>query len=405
MVDAESSSASGFAPLQGVRIVDFSANIAGPYATMILAQLGADVVHVESPQGDDSRQWAGVGDISVVHRLMGAGKRGMVIDLKNPQGLSVARTLIKRADVVLQSMRPGVAERIGIGESAVRALNAGALYYDLNAFGTGSVGSALPGYDPLVQAFTGIMEMTGYAGSPPTRCAPSIIDLGTGQRIAMGILASLIAKGRGQPVKRMETALVDTGFSVVGYQATAARMTGKRPARSGSGNPIAAPYQCYLARDGHLMIAAANEKLWRKLVKVFEAPHLLEDARFGTVEKRSRNNAELEQELTALLATDDVDTWLERFTSAGVPATRVYGLEAAIQSEVAQERQTILESDGVPLVRLPWLVDGNLVPWRRPAPALGEHTAEVLAEIGYSAANVRDLVACGAVATARQASA
>ena len=405
MADAKAGGESGFAPLQGVRIVDFSANIAGPYATMILAQIGADVVHVESPQGDDSRQWAGVGDISVVHRLMGAGKRGMVIDLKNPQGLSVTQTLIKRADVVLQSMRPGVAERIGIGESAVRALNADALYYDLNAFGTGSVGSVLPGYDPLVQAFTGIMEMTGYEGSPPTRCAPSIIDLGTGQWIAMGILASLIAKGRGQPVKRMETALIDTGFSVVGYQATAARMTGKRPPRSGSGNPIAAPYQCYLARDGYLMIAAANEKLWRKLVDVLQAPQLLDDARFGTVEKRSRNNAELEQELTALLATDDVDTWLERFTSAGVPATRVYGLEAAIRSEVAQERQTFMESNSVPLVRLPWIVDGNVVPWQRPAPRLGEHTAEVLDEIGYSADTIRDLIACGAVATGRQASA
>lgn len=403
MADGKASGDSGFAPLRGVRIVDFSANIAGPYATMILAQIGADVVHVESRQGDDSRQWAGVGDISVVHRLMGAGKRSMVIDLKNPQGLSVARTLIKRADVVLQSMRPGVAERIGIGEAAVRELNTDVLYYDLNAFGTGSVGRAQPGYDPLVQAFTGIMEMTGHAGSPPTRCAPSIIDLGTGQWIAMGILASLLAKGRGQPVKRMETALVDAGFSVVGYQATTARMTGKRPPRSGSGNPIAAPYQCYLARDGYLMLAAANEKLWRKVVHVLEAPHLLEDTRFATVETRSRNNAELEQKLTSLLAAEDVDTWLERFTSAGVPATRVYGLEAAVRSEVAQERQTFVESDGVPLVRLPWIVDGNVVPWQRPAPKLGEHTAEVLDEIGYSADQVRELVACGAVATEPQA--
>ena len=405
MADAKSSTEKIFAPLEGVRIVDFSANIAGPYATMILAQLGADVVHVESPQGDDSRQWAGVDEISLVHRLMGAGKRGIVIDLKHPEGLNAARTLIERADVVLQSMRPGVAERIGVGEPAVRALNPDVLYYDLNAFGTGAVGNALPGYDPLVQAFTGIMEMTGYAGSPPARCAPSIIDLGTGQWIAMGILASLIAKGRGQPVERMETALVDTGFSVVGYQATAARMTGKRPPRSGSGNPIAAPYQCYLARDGYLMIAAANEKLWRRLVDVLRAPRLLDDARFGSVEARSRNNAELEQKLNALLAADDVDAWLGRLASAGVPATRVYGLEAAVRSEVAAERRTFVESNGVPLVRLPWIVDGNVLPWRSAAPGLGEHTMEVLTEIGYSAETVEHLVGCGAVGTAADVSA
>ena len=386
-----------FAPLRGVRIVDFSVNVAGPYASMILAQLGADVVHVEPPQGDDSRAWAGVGSISIVHRHMGAGKRSIVIDLKHAQGVAVALALTATAAVVLQSMRPGVAERIGIGEAAVRERNPEVLFYDVNAFGAGPIGSALPGYDPLVQAFTGIMEMTGYPGSPPARCAPSIIDLGTGQWVAMGILAALMARARGQPVAAMETALVDTAFSVVGYQATSARLTGKRPPRAGSGNPIAAPYQCYLARDGYLMIAAPNQRLWEKLVGALDAPDLLEDERYTTVAARSRNNAELEVALSAILARAPVASWVARLRSAGVPVTPVQGLEQSTVGPVAAERETFVETDGLPLVRLPWRVDGHTIPYERAAPGLGEHTNEILAEIGYAAGEVAALVASGAV--------
>ena len=189
--------ASGFAPLDGVRILDFSTNMAGPYATMILAQLGADVVKVESPAGDDARYWPPeVEEASVVHRHVNAGKRGIVLDLKSAAGREAALTLAAQSDVLLQSMRPGVAERLGIGEEAVRARNREILYYALNAFGAGPVGRDLPGYDPLVQAFSGIMRMNGHDGAPPVRCAPSVIDLGTGQWIAMGVLACMLSKQR-----------------------------------------------------------------------------------------------------------------------------------------------------------------------------------------------------------------
>ena len=234
-----------FQPLAGVRVADFSSNIAGPHGAMILAQLGADVVKVEAPQGDDARAWPPFVDgMSLTHRHMGAGKRGMVVDLKHPRGVEVALALIAKSDVVLQSMRPGVADRIGIGQASALAVSPALLYYDVSAFGSGPIGSAVPGYDPLVQAYTGIMQMTGHDGSPPTRCAPSLIDLGTGQWVAMGVLAALLARRSGQPVQSMETALVDTAFSLIPYQATAAKMTGERPPRAGSGNPIAAPYQC-----------------------------------------------------------------------------------------------------------------------------------------------------------------
>jgi len=219
-------------PLEGVRIVEFSSSIAGPSSTMILAQLGAEVIKVEPPEGDDARAWPPhIDDRSIVFRQMCAGKRGIVLDLKQPEGVALALDITDTATVVLQTMRPGVADRIGIGEAAVRARNPEVIYVDMNAFGAGPTGRDMPGYDPMVQAFSGIMAMTGHDGAPPTRCAPSLIDLGTGQWLAMGILAAVMAKFRGQPVRRLETALVDTAFSVVSYQATAALISGERAAR------------------------------------------------------------------------------------------------------------------------------------------------------------------------------
>ena len=387
-----------FRPLDGVRIVEFSSSIAGPVATMILAQLGADVVKVESPEGDDSRGWPPhVGDRSVVFRQMCVGKRGIVVDLKQSEGVEVALALTDSAGVVLQTMRPGVADRIGIGPAAVRARNPDIIYFDMNAFGTGPVGRNMPGYDPMVQAFTGIMEMTGHEGAPPTRCAPSLIDLGTGQWIAMGVLAAVLARQRGQEVHSLETALVDTAFSVVSYQATTALMTGERPPRAGSGNPIASPYQCYEASDGDLLLAAPNQKLWHLVVRALDAPALLEDRRFATVTERSRNRVALEGALNALFGQSTVDDWIARLSKAGVPATRVYGLEQAVVSDVARERRTFADSDGVPLVRLPWLVDGEPIAWSSPAPMLGQHTREVLREIGFSDERIDTLVVSGAV--------
>jgi crotonobetainyl-CoA:carnitine CoA-transferase CaiB-like acyl-CoA transferase len=387
-----------FRPLAGVRVVEFSSSIAGPLATMILAQLGADVVKVEPPEGDDARGWPPhIGDRSVVYRNMSVGKRNVVVDLKHPEGVEVALALARSATVVLQTMRPGVADRLGIGAAAVRAGNPDVIYYDMNAFGTGAVGRAMPGYDPMAQAFTGIMEMTGHEDSPPTRCAPSLIDLGTGQWIAMGVLAAVLARERGHKVRSMETALVDTAFSVVCYQATTALMTGERPPRAGSGNPIAAPYQCYEARDGPFMLAAANQKIWMRVVNVLRAPELADDPRFTTGTLRSANRDALETELNARFAKSTADDWVTKLSAAGVPATRVYGLEQAVVSDIARERRTFAESDGVPLVRLPWLVDGEPIPWSSPAPALGQYTRELLREVGYSDDRIDALVAAGAV--------
>ena len=393
-----SHSSSSLQPLIGVRVADFSSNMAGPYGAMILAQLGADVIKVEPPQGDDARQWPPFVDgVSATHRHMSVGKRGMVIDLKKAEGVDVALSLIAGSDVVLQSMRPGVAERLGIGMTAALARNPDVLYYELNAFGDGPLGAAMPGYDPLVQAFSGIMQMTGHEGSPSTRCAPSIIDLGSGQWIAMGVLAALLAKQKGQRVTSMQTALVDTAFSLVPHQALTAKVTGARPPKSGSGNTIAAPYQCFRARNGEILIAAPSDRLWRALLKAINAVELADDARFSSNSARVSHVRELEAKLNTILMERDVEHWLDQLSAAGVPATRVAGLEESVACEIARERQTFIESDAVSLVRLPWQVDGKFLSWKRPAPKLGEHTLEILTELGYRDDQAAQLIASGAV--------
>ncbi|MEZ5652239.1 MAG: CoA transferase [Burkholderiaceae bacterium] len=402
MAADERATQQGFAPLAGVRIVDFSSNIAGPSGTMILALLGADVIKVESPQGDDARAWPlHVRGESVVHRYVNAGKRGVVIDLKTADGVEVAHRLCASADVVLQSMRPGVAERIGIDRATLANANPALLYYDLSGFGSGPLGGAMPGYDPLVQAFAGIVAMNGHDGTPPARCAPSVIDLGTGQWIAMGVLAAVLARSRGQPVRHLDTALVDTAFSLVPYQATSAKLTGRRPPRAGSGNPIAAPYQCYRASDGELLIAAPSQRLWSKLLEVLGARHLGDDPRFASLGDRVANVRELDAELGEILCRRPAEEWIAALQAAGIPVARIAGLDESVAGPIAAERATFAQADDVPLVRLPWLVDEAPVPPGRVAPTLGQHTAEVLAELGYAPAQIDRLIAgaCAPAAT------
>ena len=241
--------------------------------------------------------------------------------------------------------------------------------------------------------------MNGHDGTPPSRCAPSVIDLGTGQWIAMAVLAALLATQKGHAVKRIETALLDTAFALVPYQATTARMTGQRPKRAGSGNPIAATYQTYTIGDDMLLIAAPSQRLWERLVAVLGSPQLLSDSRFTTVADRSANSQVLDQEITRLLTAGTADDWMARLKEAGIPVTRVAGLEQAVRSEIARERGTFVKSEDVPLVRLPWLVDGGAVPWARPVPHLGEHKVEILRELNYDDAAVAGLLRDGAVRT------
>lgn len=369
-------------PLAGVTVLDLSSNIAGPVATLTLGRLGARVIKVERPEGDPSRAWAPmVDDRSLVFDGLNRGKESVVLDLKSEAGRSDLDGLIAASHVLVHNFTPRVASRLRLLEADVRSQNPEIVYCTVGAFGSGAVGAALPGYDGVAQAFAGIMEMTGHEGSPPTRCAPAVIDMGTGQWAAIGVLAALFGQSRGADVGSVETTLVDTAIGLVPYQATEALLTGNRPPKYGTGSPLGAPHEVFPAKDRPLFIGAPSEHLWVALVDALEAPELAEDPRFVTSADRLDNIDDLRAELTRVLASRTATEWIDRLRQARVPTAEVLGLEETVVNELATERQWFERVEGTtPVVRIPIMLDDRVIETARRSPLLGEQTEAVLRE-------------------------
>lgn len=382
-------------PLNGVAVLDLSSNLAGPLATMTLGRLGASVTKIERPEGDPSRAWGPFVDgTSIAFDSLNRCKRSVALDLKSSDGMTVVRRLIGRSDVLVHNFGPGVAERLGLDEASVRALNDAIVYCAVAAFGSGPAGVGLPGYDGVVQAFTGIMEMTGHPGDSPVRCAPALVDMSTGQWAVIGIMGALMARVQGQPVRSVEVALVDTALGLIPYQAAEALITGQRPRRFGSASPLAAPHQVFMTADRPLFVGAPNQRQWEMLVQVIEAPELLDDARFATNAQRMDHLEALESELNKRLAAAPAAAWQERLAAAGIPVAEVLGLDEAVRHPLAEERSWF-EAGEVPVVRLPLLVDGAPGHSDSRSPRLGEHTREVLAEAGFAGEAIDELLQTG----------
>jgi crotonobetainyl-CoA:carnitine CoA-transferase CaiB-like acyl-CoA transferase len=380
-------------PLAGIRILDLSSNLAGPLATQTLGRLGAEVIKVERPQGDPSRAWGPFVDgQSVAFDSLNRCKRSIVLDLKAPSGLDVVRRLIERSDVLVHNFGPGVAERLGLDPAAVHRINEEIIYCAVAAFGTGPTGVHLPGYDGVVQAFTGIMEMTGHPGAPPVRCAPAMVDMSTGQWAAIGIMGALMARQLGEPVREVEVALVDSAMGLIPYQAAEALLTGERPRRFGSGSPLAAPHQVFMTADRPIFVGAPNQRQWEMFVRAIDAPELFDDERFATNVDRMNQLQTLEEEINKRLSSAPAEVWMGRLQAAGIPVAEVLGLEEAVRHPLAGERSWFEDGDP-PVVRLPITVDGHHITSRSPSPRLGEHTVEILREAGLDEQVIDELLA------------
>jgi len=385
-------------PLAGVRVVDLTSNVSGPFVTMVLAKLGADVVKVERPPfGDDARQFPPLSDDrSLIFEWCNTGKRSVGLDLRDEAGLRAFSALVSGADVLIHSFKPGVVERLGVSEPDVRPWAPDLLYCDVSAFGHGPAGQALKGYDPIVQAFSGIMDMTGYPDGAPARCAPSIIDLGNGLWMVVGVLAAIMSRRGGDPVASLQSALVDSALALVPWQASLALESGDRPTRRGASHELGAPYDLFATADRPIFLTAANQSLWRKLLEVVGAPELEAQERFATPIDRAGRSRELAAELEARLVSRPAAEWLEAFHAAGIPASLVMGLDETVRSPIADERDWFEDVGDRRLVRLPLIADGAPLATPGPAPRLGQHTNEVLAEAGLAPALVDDLVTSGA---------
>jgi crotonobetainyl-CoA:carnitine CoA-transferase CaiB-like acyl-CoA transferase len=390
----------GFRPLAGIRVLDLTSSLAGPYCTELLAAFGADVVKVEHPaRGDEARAWGPpfFEGGSVMFFAANAGKRSLALDLKAERGRDALLRLAERSDVFIQSLRPGRAERLGLGAAEVRARNARLVYCSIGAFGSAGPLREQPGYDPLMQAAAGIVSVTGEPDRPGVRVGTSIVDLSTGLWAALGILAALHEREHSGQGRSVEISLYESALAFLDYQLTDYLGTGTVPRRHGTAFPLIAPYQVFATRDGELMIAAANDRLFAAFCEVLGVPELTSDPRFLTNPLRIAHRDELVPLLAERVRAEPSATWLERLERAGVPVAPVQDV-----AQVAEHRQTealgvLQELDGRRTVALPLSLDGERSRHRGAPPLLGEHSAEVLAEAGYSEGEILELAGAGVV--------
>jgi crotonobetainyl-CoA:carnitine CoA-transferase CaiB-like acyl-CoA transferase len=381
--ETETESATPGLPLAGCRVVELGSSVAAPYATWILAALGADVVKVERPgTGDDARQWGELfpdGSASIFQAL-NRDKRSITVDLKDPAQLAWLRGyLVDGIDVVLQNFRSGHATRYGIGDADLRAANPRIVYCNIWAFGREGPLKDHPGYDPLMQAYGGLMSVTGEMGRAPVRVGTSIIDMGTGMWCAIGILAALKQRevtGRGCTV---DTSLFETSLAWMTYHFTGLQASGTSPVRRGSGAPGMVPYQCFPCADGYLMVAAPNDRLFERVCRVIGRPELPEDPRFATNQARYANLEALVAVLEPVFATRTRAEWQADLEAAGVPCAPEQNTEEVMAAEQTRALGILQSLPGQPVVLagLPVSFDGRRPPLQRPAPALGEHNPEI----------------------------
>lgn len=393
------------AALAGIRVLDLSRILSGPFTTMVLADLGADVVKVENPRtGDDTRQWGPPfqGDEAAYFLSANRNKRGIALDLKSPEGREVALRLADQADVLVESFRPGTAERLGLGYADLAARNPRLVYASVSGYGQTGPWSSRPGYDAIAQAESGMMSITGEEGGEPLRPGVATADIGAGMWAAIGILAALQARqstGRGQQV---DISLLDGQLAWLTYVAQGYFATGQQPRPHGSAHPTIVPYQALPTADGHLMVAAGNDKLWQLLAKTIGCPDLVDDPRFATNPDRVRHRDQLIPLLEAALRERGQEEWAKLLKAAGVPCAPIATVADALGSPQAVARGMVTELDHPTIGRLrttgsPIKLSGTPVSLRTAAPLLGQHTDEVLAETGYSAEEIIALHTTGAV--------
>ncbi len=387
-------------PLAGVRVLDISQVMAGPYACMLLGDLGADVIKVEPPgTGDQTRGSMGFkmkGADSLGFLNMNRNKRSIALDLKTEAGKEVLKTLAKDADILVENYRPGALRRLGLGYEVLKDINPRLVYTSISGFGQTGPWADRPGFDLMAQAMSGVMSVTGYPDSPPVKAGVPVADIGCALFAIYATLAAYIgAKNTGQG-QYIDAALFDTAMAFSVWDTCDWWGTGKPPQPLGTSNKMTAPYQAMACADGHFVMGANNQKLWVQLCKLLQREDLLDDPRFTTIAQRLAHRAELQDELEQTFRKHGKDHWVEVLLANGIPAGPILSYPEAFGSEHAQVRQMRMEIDHpvegkVPNIGFAVKLSGTPQQVRRHPPLLGEHTGEVLAEAGFDGARIERL--------------
>jgi crotonobetainyl-CoA:carnitine CoA-transferase CaiB-like acyl-CoA transferase len=368
--------------LHGILVADFSRVLAGPLCTMTLGDLGADVVKVERPDGgDDTRAWGPPWHAEGATYYLGLNrnKRSVVLDLKDPGDLALAQRLAARADVLVESFRPGTIDRLGLGYDAVAKENPGVVYCSISAFGTGERAASLPGYDLLLQAMSGLMSVTGEPDGPPLKVGAALVDMICGLSASSAVLAALHARHETGTGQRVHVSLMDSALAALLNQASGFLNAGVVPRRLGNRHPSITPYETFRAADGDFAVACGNDALFRRLCAAIGRDELATDERFANNEARLEHRDALGAELEAAFAAAPAEEWVARLGAAGVPAGPINDVGAAFAFAEELGLEPSVEVDGVRTVRSPMTLSATPVTVRRRPPRLGEHDAEIRA--------------------------
>lgn len=388
-------------PLEGVNVLDLTNVMAGPYCSMVLGDLGAEVVKVENfPGGDTSRSFEPkVNDESYCFAVLNRNKKSIALDMKDPRGKEVFRRLAARADIITENFRPGVVKKLGIDYAAVAQFNPGVVYASMSGFGqTGPYGGK-GGYDIIAQGMSGIMMMTGAPGGRPAKVGIAMNDIASGVTALYGILGAYIGRlktGRGQ---YLETSLLEAGLAWTQWEFGAYFGAGEVPTAIGTRHRRSSPYQAYRTQDGYVTLGAGNDKLWKNFcTMVVDKPGWLTDPRYETLARRMENIEVLEAEIEAVLTTRPTAHWVELLDAAQVPAGPVYRYEQTLNDPHVRARNMVVDIEHpiigpMKTLGLPIKSSGELTAIRKPAPWLGQHTEEVLRGLGYVDADIADLFA------------
>ncbi len=385
--------------LDGIRIIDFSKALAGPYCTMLLADMGAEVIKVEMPgSGDDSRGWGPpfIEGEAAYFLSVNRNKKSITLNLKDPKAKEIALKIIEKADIVLESNRPGVMTKLGLDYETVKKINPGIIYCSISGFGQTGPYSKRPGFDQVIQGYGGIMGLTGEKGGGPLKVGIAVTDIATGMFAATGILTALYHRERTGQGQHVDASMLDGQVSWLTYQAGRYLASGNVPQRIGSAHPLIVPYQDFEASDGFINIAAGNDNLWKKFCAVTDLSDIADDPKFATNPKRVENRDEVVEIVSKKINTKTMQEWLDILNDAGVPCGPIYTVDQIFNDPQVLAREMLVEVDHpkcgkIQVTGSPIKLSETPAEITTHPPMLGEHNSSILQEFGFSEEDITKL--------------